>query len=172
MLSQERCNLFQKIFQDRKSLSRDAASIIMNYASILSVQQVKQFITEWVDILIMPERSLFTLSTLFFSKDIVPFLILWKSFKQTYSVHFWISYWSDQLFRAYHYICAKRVQKIVYAKKFAYRLPFSFIQRDWKNYSPEQLSKAHQKLYDLDFNIKQGIDEQFLDLWIYESITY
>lgn len=171
-LSQERCNLFKKIFENRKSLPLDIASIIMYYASILSVHQIKQFITEWIDTLIIPEYSLFTLSTLFFSKDIVSFLMLWGSFKKTYSVHFWISYWSDQLFRAYHYIYAKRSQDVFHAKKFAYRLPFSFIQRDWKHYNPIQLSKFHQKLYELDFNIKQGIDEQFLDLWIYESITY
>ena len=169
-VSQERFNLFQTVFKKHNSLSLDTACLIMQYASILSVQQIKQFITEWIDIFIISEHSLFTLSTLFFAKDIMQFLALWRLLKQTYSVHFWISYWSDQLFRAYQYICAKQIKNVTYTKKYAYRLPFSFIQRDWKKHNIVQLRKAHGQLYDLDFNLKQGGDEMFLDLWIYDLL--
>lgn len=171
MLSQERCSLFKDVFKERKALSLDAACLILQYACILSVQQIKVFIAEWVDLLLVPEHSLFSLSTLYFSKDTSAFLSLWALLKHVYSVHFWITYWSEQLFRAHQYIDAKRTKDVISAKKYAYRLPFSFIQRDWKKYTTDELCKAHHRLYELDFQLKQGGDECFLDLWIYESIS-
>jgi hypothetical protein len=170
-ISAQRCALFQSIFQDRKRVPCDFAYTILLYAQVLSVQHVPLFIREWVNVILAPEHSLFTMSTLFFAKDISSFLSLWMSIKNSYSSHFWISYWSDQLFRAYNYRGAKQSQDGTLVKKYAHRLPFSFTQRDWKKHSTQSLSSAHRRLYELDFSFKQGGDEQFLDLWVYEFLT-
>ena len=169
-LSEKRCRLFRSLFKEQNMLPLDAACVIMQYARVLSVQQIPEFINEWVDVLLVPVHSLFTLSTLFFAKDSSKFFSLWALLGRAYSVHFWISYWSEQVFRSHQYICAKQVKDFSSAKKYAYRLPFSFIQRDWKKYTTEELRVAHQRLYDLDFRLKQGGNERFLDLWVYQFL--
>lgn len=169
-LPSKKYSLFQPIFNDRKTISLDVAYSILHYVRIVSVQDISEFIHEWVDVLVTPEHSLFTLSTLFFAKDTVQFYQLWASLKKIYSVHFWVTYWSEQLFRASLYIAAKQANDMQNAKKYAYRLPFSFIQRDWKKYTFQELRNAHQRLYDLDYRLKQGGDERFLDLWIHQSL--
>ncbi len=170
-LSDKKCRLFCSLFKEQRTLSLDSACIIMQYARVLSVQQIPEFINEWIDVLFVTKYSLFTLSALFFAKDFSKFFSMWASLSRVYSVHFWISYWSEQVFRSHQYICAKHAKDIISAKKYAYRLPFSFIQRDWKKYTTEELREAHQRLYDLDFRLKQGGDERFLDLWIYQFLT-
>ena len=35
-------------------------------------------------------------------------------------------------------------------------MPFSFIQRDWRKISLDELRYAHQALYDFDYNFKNG----------------
>jgi hypothetical protein len=57
------------------------------------------------------------------------------------------------------------------AKKVGYKLPFSFIQRDWKNHSIEELKQAHQGIYELDYRIKNGGDESFLEHFYIQAMS-
>lgn len=170
LLTASKCAQFRALFQKRNMIASDTACILMNYVGVVSVQHIPLFLQEWVSTLVLPEHSLFTLSSLFFAKDVNNFLLMWESIKQSYSIHFWITYWSEQLFRAYHYSTAQQMSDIQQAKKYAYRLPFSFIQRDWKKYSISTMRLLHQQLYDLDYRIKQGGDEQFFDLLLYQAL--
>jgi hypothetical protein len=47
-------------------------------------------------------------------------------------------------------------KKVVEAKKAQYKLPFSFINRDWSSYSLDELRDAHHCLATLDYQLKNG----------------
>ena len=56
---------------------------------------------------------------------------------------------------------------IIDARKMSYRLPFSFIQKDWKNTSLNELSSLHSMIYDIEWRIKNGGSEEHFDLLFY-----
>lgn len=113
-----------------------------------------------VDRAVESEHSLFTLAQYFFAKNSIDFYKLWNSVEQTYPVTFWCAYWSEQLWRAYHarYFLAK--EQNAQAKIVSARLPFSFLQKDWKKVSLRELKNAHQWIYDLDRAYKNNIETQ------------
>ena len=45
------------------------------------------------------------------------------------------------------------------AKKAQYKLPFSFINRDWHMYSLDELRNAHDCLTKIDFQLKNGASD-------------
>jgi hypothetical protein len=47
-------------------------------------------------------------------------------------------------------------REMVEAKKVGFRLPFSFMQRDWKKTSVHELIQAHDCIYALDYGLKNG----------------
>ena len=51
------------------------------------------------------------------------------------------------------------------AKTMAFRLPFSFIQTDWKKYAPAELRAAHDFVYGMDHQLKNGGDAFCFDLF-------
>ena len=51
------------------------------------------------------------------------------------------------------------------AKKISYRLPFSFLNRDWRKFSLEELKGAHSFLYTLDYKLKNNCEPGYLDLF-------
>ena len=68
---------------------------------------------------------------------------------------FWVSFWSDQFFKAYCYIFQKQQGKIV-SKYETYGLPFSFLRFDWKKHNLESLQQCHQRIYHVDTVLKTG----------------
>ena len=42
------------------------------------------------------------------------------------------------------------------AKQISFRLPFTFVQKDWRSYSIRELKNAHQFIYTLDYDFKHG----------------
>jgi hypothetical protein len=143
--------------------SIDSLVILANYAMVLG-RNTDAFVREWLPKIIIPESSLFTLSQYFFSKKSVQFWNAWNSIKDEYPATFWTVYWSEQIWRAYYVITMQQKNNIIDARKMAYRLPFSFIQKDWRDISLESLSKAHAMLYDIEWRIKNGGSEQHFDL--------
>ena len=107
--------------------------------------------------LLLPQGSLFTLSDAVLQKNKKLALALWSAMRDSFSIQFWISYWSEQTWRAYWYIALMRAGRVADAKKVAYRLPYSFIQKVWRSCDPEQLRKAHALLYETDTAIKNGL---------------
>jgi hypothetical protein len=105
---------------------------------------------------VTPQASLFALSDAIFQKNKKLALPLWHSVRDTFSIQFWLSFWSEQTWRAYWYIILMRAGRVSDAKKIAYRLPYSFIQKVWRQYDPNALIKAHAFLYDIDSASKNG----------------
>lgn len=144
-----------KLFLSNPTFSLDSMCVMMQYLSVLGTH-IDPFIDEWMPKIVKPENSLFTLSTHFFGKKSKPFFELWNKMGSEYADVFWLTYWSEQLWRAYHFVDLTGKRQHNDAKKMSMRLPFSFMQRDWRQFSTTELKNAHNDIYALDYNLKNG----------------
>ncbi|KKP29895.1 MAG: hypothetical protein UR12_C0001G0030 [candidate division TM6 bacterium GW2011_GWF2_30_66] len=152
------------IFSKNSRLTLDQSCTIMNYA-YLAGASYKEFADSWLDKIIAPDKSLFTLSQYFFDKNAQVFLKLWLEIKDEYPEQFWLTFWSEQVWRACNYIKLMQEKKMVEAKKISFRLPFSFMQKSWKNFTVIELVNAHSFLYSVDYSLKNGGDVFSIDLF-------
>jgi hypothetical protein len=145
----------KKVLARYRTISLDQAYLIAHYVQ-LSGCSMDDFIHEWLDKILVADASLFALSTAFFAKNTQDFFVLWAQLEQLYSPQFWVSYWAEQLWRAYWFVRFMQVGDNLEAKKISYRLPFSFMQKDWRRYDPEQLKHMHAQIYTVDFQLKNS----------------
>lgn len=139
-------------------LSLDSACLFAHYEVVVG-KSVADFFSQWVTHIIEPTSSLFTLSQHFFGKKRSPFFRQWAAVAELYMPSFWASFWADQIWRAYIFCDLMKKKKYVESKKAQYKLPFSFINRDWSSYSAVELRNAHQLLSTMDFQLKNGGSE-------------
>jgi hypothetical protein len=140
------------------SLSLDSACLFAHY-ELLVGKEVESFFSQWMFHLIEPTNSLFTLSQYFFSKKNKQFFRQWSTISELYLSPFWVTFWADQVWRAYVFCDLMKQKKHAEAKKAQYKLPFSFINRDWSTYTLDELRNAHHFLSSLDFRVKNGGSE-------------
>lgn len=161
-------NSFNKItldlFSKNNKLTLDQSCTIMNYA-YLAGASYKEFSDNWLNKIIATDKSLFTLSQYFFEKNPKVFLNLWLEIKDEYPEQFWMTFWSEQVWRACNYIKLMQDKKMLEAKKISFRLPFSFMQKSYKNFTVSELVNAHNFLYSIDYSLKNGGDVFSLDLF-------
>jgi hypothetical protein len=155
----------QKLFTKYHHISLDTACLLMNYQQVVGAGN-DQFFETWLAQLVVPEKSLFTLSQFFLAKQKKSFFNQWAAVKDDFSEVFWTSFWSEQLWRAYYFIKCSKGKNLIEAKKISYRLPFSFIQRDWKQVTLEELYQAHARIYEADWQIKNGALEVIDTLYV------
>jgi hypothetical protein len=122
-------------------------------------KNVDDFFAQWMTHLSEPTSSLFVLSQYFFGKKNRSFFRQWAQFAEFYLPPFWATFWADQVWRAYVFCDLMKKKKYAEAKKAQYKLPFSFINRDWSSYSLAELRNAHHFLSTLDFQLKNGFSE-------------
>jgi hypothetical protein len=142
----------------------DTAALLFEYANLIG-KGAEQFFDEWLFNIVSLETSLFRLSQHFFAKDARLFFAQWEQVRNHYPVHFFVSYWSEQLWAGHLFTLLAKQGKITEARKIGYRLPFSFIQRQWHRYQNGELKKAHEALIALDSGIKLGAPEAIIDLF-------
>jgi hypothetical protein len=147
----------QSLCASYNSITLDQACMIFSYMQVIG--KVDECANLFEKIL-QSEQSLFSLSQYFFAKDASNFFKRWAIIEQEYPMTFWCTYWSEQLWRAYYVCYYLERQQIQQAKSFGYRLPFSFVQKDWKKSSLQELRKAHQAIYELDVANKNNIETQ------------
>lgn len=147
-------------FTTYPTLSLDAAYLLMRYCMLIGSQPTP-FLTAWLPTILNPNKSLFTLSSHFFAKKEQPFFELWNSLASDYSEPFWTTFWSEQLFKASAFISLNHAQNFTGAKRIGHRLPFSFMQKDWRSICIQELTKAHDHIYTIDWNIKNGLYSNF-----------
>ena len=139
-------------------LSLDSACLLAHYEVVVG-KGVADFFSQWGLQIMEPASSLFTLSQHLFGKKRSPFFRQWAAIAPLYMPAFWASFWADQIWRAYIFCDLMKKQKYTESKKAQYKLPFSFINRDWKSYSATELRNAHQLLSTMDFQLKNGGSE-------------
>lgn len=147
------------------SMQLDDACLLTQYATLVGSKNVASFTHEWLDRLIKPKSSLFILSKHFFAKDARAFLPVWLHLSTQYSMQFWIAFWSEQLWSAAAYVSLMRKNDRLEAKKVASRLPVTFLQKNWRDYSLRELRNAHDCIYSFDYALKNGGSEFGLDLF-------
>jgi len=163
-LSKSFSTIVANVFRAHKKLSLDVVCILIYY-SLFMGRGYKEFEKEWLEKIVRPEKSLFTLSQYFFEKDAKKFLPLWGKIQSDFTEPFWIVFWSEQLWRACDYVDQMQKRNLPEAKKISFRLPFSFMQRSWRGFSPKELKNAHNFLYFADFALKNGGGAFSLDLF-------
>lgn len=139
-------------------LSLDIVCLLAQYELVLG-KNADDFFANWITRIIDPTSSLFVLSQHFFGKKLKPFFRQWATISDEYPPTFWALFWADQVWRAYVYCDLMEQKKYAEAKKAQYKLPFSFIQRDWSQYKLLELVNAHQFLTTMDFKLKNGSSE-------------
>lgn len=137
------------------ALSLDQICMLIGYMQVVGKAEDYAKI---VDRVVESEHSLFTLSQYFFAKNSTDFYKLWNSVGPVYPITFWCVYWSEQLWRAYYVRYFLTKNQPVQAKSVSARLPFSFLQKDWKKVSLDELKNAHQWIYELDRSHKNSIE--------------
>jgi hypothetical protein len=163
-LAAKNAPIIKALFDHETTLSLDRACSIVRYIRVLGSNQ-PEFIRTVLAQLVPSQTSLFTLSQYFFAKQPTPFFSEWIACASDYGEPFWVTFWSEQIWRTHSYIRLMQQQKISDAKTIAYRLPFSVLQRDWKKLSLGELQRAHAFLYTLDHAIKNGSAAYGIDLF-------
>ncbi|KKP35806.1 MAG: hypothetical protein UR26_C0002G0106 [candidate division TM6 bacterium GW2011_GWF2_32_72] len=159
-----------KLFLQIDSISLDQAMLFLYYQKLLG-NRLDDFFEMIAPKILIAEKSLFKLSQAFFGKEGRIFFDLWQKCKDDYSEMFWVAYWSDQIFRATCYVRLSRKKEMLEAKRIGYKLPFLFLQKDWKEFNSKELTNAHDFLYDLDFGLKNGVSEIGLELFYIKFLT-
>ena len=147
-------SFMKKVLNAMPTISLDQSVLFFRYALVLG-SRTDDFIHNFLTKIATPESSLFMLSQYFFKRNVEQFYQLWQRVESDYPETFWIVFWSEQLWRA-HYFLSLREHHLADAKRIAFRLPFSFIQRDWRQVTRHELRGAHQWLYHMDVALKNG----------------
>jgi hypothetical protein len=145
-------------------LPLDNVCMLLQYAPVVSSACHQSFV-QWLPSIVMAQSSLFLLSQHFFALQPTAFFEQWQTISSLYGDQFWIAYWSEQLWRSYFFVYYARKSQWIEAKKIGYKLPFSFLQRDWKRYDLAYLQSAHEYLYSIDYRIKHGGGSYALELF-------
>ncbi len=157
------------LFAQQQRLLLDDAMRMMSYQTVVG-RKCSPFFDHWYTKLVLSEISLFTLSQYFFGGNIKLFLQQWKACKDDFPPEFWIAYWSEQLWQAAQYIVKAQAYGIAEAKKGVFKLPFTFLTSDWKRHTLRSISEAHDRLYTLDYTLKNSGGDYALELWYHQFL--
>ena len=152
---------FNKLYRYKKEYSLDQLFFFKEYALLLG-KNMNVFFDEWLDKLVVSDISLFVLSQLFFEKNATNFFQKWQKIRSNYVDQFWISFFSEQIFKAYFYLVHHGALPQD-QKQISFGLPFSFLKHDFKMHSQGELMKVHQKLYEIDLSLKNSGSAAQLD---------
>lgn len=134
---------------------------ILDSIELVHVKNLPDFVC-YLRPLLPLSGELSNLSQAFFKRD-CSFFRTWSNISNEYPPIFWLSFWHDQWWRAFHVITFAQQKNIILAKKMGFKLPYSFIIRDWQNYQKEYFQKLLAQLYTIDYNIKRGHSFCFFD---------
>lgn len=147
-------DIWDRWTKKRGTLSFDDAARLLWYARAAGDLSL-DWLDAWGDRLFPADQSLFKLSQYFFARDRSQFMALWALYKDEYPAEFWVAFWSEQLWQA-HMVVTNAKGGGAPSGQVTNRLPFSFLQRDWRRYELRELIAAHAALYGIDFALKNG----------------
>jgi len=157
------------LFARNKTISFENALLLIQYQLFLG-RKFQSFMQHWLPRIVVSEQSLFTISQLFFARNYAQFLKEWHMMKSQYPDEFWIVFWSEQLWQALIFIEHVKRGQLAEVRRKVFRLPFSFMNKDWKMYSEPELMRAHQFLYEVDYGMKNGHATEGIDLFVHSFL--
>jgi hypothetical protein len=139
----------------RGVLTLDAAAVLLVHAGFVPTRSAEQA-TSFLQRLLPQDISLVVLAELFFSGHWQSFLTQWAAVSGAYSDMFWVSFWTEQLWRAY-WVCwyMQRGQQ-ARARSMSYRLPSTFMQAGWRQNSLLVLRAQYEHISFVDTALKSG----------------
>jgi len=165
-----RCKpLVTAVFKRQGRVQFDQGYWLGFYARLMG-NQVDEFMRTWLELIIPNEASLFELSGALFAGKREEFFKKYQTLKDLYPLPFWITFWSEQLFRATYFSQYRKDSRLQEAKQISFRLPFSFIQKDWRSMSPEKLKAGHELLYEIDYSFKNGGSDTLLENFYFHML--
>lgn len=151
---ERKAGIFEPLFYARKLLLNLCIALI-DYVALGSLKHKDAF-TAYLQALYVPEASLQQLAECFFAKREKDFFVLWNKVHQEYPPIFWVLFWTEQLWRGLHVAQFMQQKQFVLAKKMSFRLPYSFINKDWQRVQVNELVRGYEFLYQIDYAIKTG----------------
>lgn len=155
------------ICEQSEGISLDNLCMLINYFSVTS-SRVDEHLKDHLANIVVPEKSLFALSQAFFKRQKEQFFERWSQCCDDYTIPFWVSFWSEQMWQAYCVVTFLKQNDFSMAKRFSYRLPYSFMKYDWQMCSLSQLKRSYELLYEIDYKFKRGSTFCSLDFF-YQS---
>ena len=146
--------LFESLFYNRKQSLQECV-LLMDYVALASLKYKNTF-SAYLQALYAPEKSLQQLAECFFEKKEKDFFILWGKIEQEYPPIFWVMFWTEQVWRAFHVSQFMNKKQFILAKKMSFRLPYSFISKGWQRVQMIELLQCYEFLYQIDYAVKTG----------------
>jgi len=163
--------LCNKILNHTTTISFESFCRLGMYAGLIDSQH-DEFMKEYASGLIATDTSLFLLSQYLLGKKKDDFYRYWASISKQYPIVFWISFWSDQFWRATLFVRFMHTNQRTIAYEIARsKLPFSFTKTDWTYTSHQELQKHYTSMCDFDFALKNGGSDIWLELFFTRWFT-
>lgn len=159
--SPQKLNCINNLFKQNKTLSLNLFMTILDSLELIHTKNLDAFIGYLAPMLPI-NAELSNLSQAFFKRD-TSFFKTWSTLSEEYPPVFWLAFWGDQWWRAFHVITLAQQKNIILAKKMGFKLPYSFIATGWQNYQPVYFQNLLAQLYTIDYNIKRGHSFCFFD---------
>lgn len=163
-LSSKKIVVAEEIFNDFETLDLNFACMLINYLEFISISCVDE-LPEYLAPIIGSQAALNQLSNYFFNLQQKPFFSLWFELESKYPEVFWVSFWSDQVWKAFHVTRYLKNKDFVKAKQVGYGLPFGFINKSWSGFEKDYFYRLYQDLYKIDCALKKGSTFCSLDLF-------
>lgn len=160
----KKMSLIRTLFNHNNTISLDVCWMLINYLELISSKYIEDY-TIYLANLVGRAPSLSVLSEHFFSKNSQQFFALWPKIQKEYPDMFWIIFWAEQMWKAHYVTSFLHAKDFVQAKRMSFRLPYSFINRDWKKSSSKEFAQAYTFLYHMDYALKTGSSFCSLDLF-------
>jgi len=155
---------FSSFFNKTKLLSLDAICLLAMHLDVMSLKSLESD-PGYLDRLINSPETLTTLAQCFFAKQPAAFFKIWQSMHHQYPEIFWLTFWSEQIWRANSVLCYIEKRQFAEVKRSSFRLPYSFVNGDYKKTSHNELANAYSFLYSLDFSLKTSTSSECLELF-------
>jgi len=160
----------RQVYAERRSLHFIHAYLIMWYYYVLG-KRFTRWHDQWLGYVVPEQASLFQLAEYVFRKNATKTWLTWKRVFADYPIEFWIAFWSDQMWQAYTFVSVAQEHTVARARKVTTKLPYSFMQRDWRYIQLHELTAALTYLYSLDVHMKQGGSQYVIELFLYKWLS-
>lgn len=163
-MSDKKVSLVNKVFSSKNKIGLDSICMLINYFELMNVNLMDE-LCGYLEPIFGQQPLLSNLATAFWTKNSKEFFRVWSEICKDYPDVFWVIFWSEQVWKAYNTIYFLNQKNFIKAKQCGYGLPYSFINKDFKNFKLEDLRNLYEFLYKIDFAIKTGSTFYSLDLF-------
>ena len=171
LTAEKRNFLHHLLSQNNYNLNLDSILMMLNYIDLIKLDKNGETLNYLSSIIGKQTTSLNLLAKQFFEQKPKELFNTWSKLQNDFSDVFWISFWAEKIYRAYFVVKFLQNKNFTKAKSLSFGLPYSFLNKDWKNFSLNRLSNYYNFLYTNDFKVKIGSTFCFIDLFYLKHFT-